>query len=112
MRYVYSLVRFVPDPFRGELVNVGAIVGSEATGEWDIVQVSNMRRARAIQEHVSYVKAVADFMDHYGALLDPWSGSTGDGEDSDPAEGGGFMPTEGWLTEMYATNRSVVQLSE
>ena len=34
MRFVYSLVRFVPDPARGEFVNVGAIAGSEESSDW------------------------------------------------------------------------------
>ena len=45
MRYLYSVVRFVPDPARGEYVNVAAILGSEETGEWDVRQVENLRRA-------------------------------------------------------------------
>ncbi len=45
MRYVYSLVRFVPDPARGEFVNVGAIAGSEDGAEWQIRQVENTVRA-------------------------------------------------------------------
>ena len=28
MRYVYSVVRFVPDPIKGEFVNVGLIAGT------------------------------------------------------------------------------------
>jgi hypothetical protein len=34
VKYVYSVVRFVPDTFRGEFVNVAVIAGYEETGEW------------------------------------------------------------------------------
>ena len=50
MRYVYSLVRFVPDPARSEFVNLGAIVGSEEYSEWESRQVENPKRARDIDE--------------------------------------------------------------
>ena len=37
-RYVYSLVRCVPDPRTGEFVNVGAIAGDPFTGDWSVRQ--------------------------------------------------------------------------
>lgn len=50
MKYQYSLVRFVPDPARGEAVNLGAIVGSDATREWDMRLVSSRRRAICLDD--------------------------------------------------------------
>jgi hypothetical protein len=106
MRYVYSLIRYVPDPFRDEAVNVGTIVGSEHTGEWDIVQVSNLQRARAIQEEPRSILAVSDFIEHYGALLDPWApGSEVDDVKSD------FVPSETWLSDVHSLHNRAVQLS-
>jgi len=45
---VYSLIRYVPDPARGEFVNVGAIAGSEDAGDWQVRQLQNPARARAL----------------------------------------------------------------
>ena len=36
MRYVYSIIRYVPWPATGEFVNVGAIAGSDENDDWDI----------------------------------------------------------------------------
>lgn len=46
MRFVYSVVRFVPHPARGEFINVAAIVGSEALGVWKSRRVGNAHRAQ------------------------------------------------------------------
>ena len=46
--YSFSILRFVPNPARGEFVNVGAIAGDDDAGDWDLRVLSNWRRARAI----------------------------------------------------------------
>jgi hypothetical protein len=46
--YFYSTVRFVPDPARGEFINLGAIVGDDESQDWALRQISNLSRARAI----------------------------------------------------------------
>lgn len=43
MRYEYWVVRFVPDPIRGEFVNVGVVAGQG--DDWHIRRVSNLSRA-------------------------------------------------------------------
>jgi len=48
MTYSFSLIRFVPDPARGEFVNIGAIAGDDESGDWDVRFISNFRRARAL----------------------------------------------------------------
>jgi hypothetical protein len=50
MRYVYSIIRFVPDTAKGEFVNIGAIAGSDATGEWEMRTVTNKKRARSLDD--------------------------------------------------------------
>ncbi len=45
MRYEYSILRFVPDPVRGEFVNVAAIVRSDDSEEWRLRVVENSRRS-------------------------------------------------------------------
>lgn len=110
MRYVYSTVRFVPDPFRDESVNVAAIVGSDLTSEWDIVQVSNLKRARSLAERPVTVKAVADFVEGIAEQLDPYSGSMGDADWGVDAAAGGFVPSESWLTALSHGSRGVVQV--
>lgn len=46
MRYDYWVVRYVPDPIRGEFVNIGVIAGRDQ--DWSMRRVSNLRRASRI----------------------------------------------------------------
>src|SRR5487761_1117631 len=104
MRFVYSLIRFVPDPARGEFVNVGAIVGSEESSEWQSRQVDNLVRARAIDEHKS-LDAVWSFLDRIGRQIDDYDRSQHTLFDSGPAL------SEDWLHQEFIEHRNVVQLS-
>jgi hypothetical protein len=46
--FFFSVLRFVPDPARGEFVNLGAIVGNADSQDWALRQISNLKRANAI----------------------------------------------------------------
>ncbi len=50
MRHVYSVVRFFPRPHNGECVNIGLLIGSESTGQWDIRIQERKRSARMLDE--------------------------------------------------------------
>lgn len=103
MRFVYSIVRFVPDPARGEFVNVGAIVGSEESSEWQYRQIENPMRARALDERQT-LDAVWSFLDRVGQI-----------DDFERAGETLFVPvvelSETWLEQLHADHRNVVQLS-
>jgi Protein of unknown function (DUF3037) len=101
-RYMFSIVRFVPDPGRGECVNVGAIVGSDVAGDWEFSQVSNARRARAIDE-VGALSAVDDFFLQLGPRIDQANEALETGNDPDVSEA--------WLMRLYEDQQHVVQLS-
>jgi len=104
MRFVYSVVRFVPDPARGEFVNVAAIVGSEESSEWAVRQVENPVRARAIDQ-LRTLDAVWTFLDAVGRDIDRYS------EDHASL----FEPeqelSENWLLALHAEHQNIVQLS-
>jgi hypothetical protein len=104
MRYLYSVVRFVPDPARGEFVNVGAIAGSEDSSEWLLRQVENPVRARAVDDRKA-LEAVWAFLDRVGREMDEY----------EKAQESLFEPpvelSEEWLRRLYAEHRNVVQLS-
>jgi hypothetical protein len=102
MRYVYSVIRFVPDPARGEFINVGAIVGSEESSEWQIRQVANPQRARRLDER--------------GTLAAVWSFIEGVGRQIDAYDEQALLPpdahlSEEWLTELHVRHRNLVQLT-
>ena len=104
MRFIYSLIRFVPDPARGEFVNVGAIVGSEASSEWQVRQIQNPMRARAIDEQGS-LGAVWSFIDRIGVEIDNFEATTQSMFGSD------VELTEEWLWRLHADHQNIVQLS-
>ena len=104
MRYIYSVIRFVPDPARGEFVNVGAIVGSEESSEWQVRQIENPVRARAIDEHAS-LDAVWSFIDRVGVDVDNFEAGT------QSLFGPEVELTEEWLGRLHADHQNIVQLS-
>ena len=106
MRYVYSIVRFVPDPARGEFVNVGAIVGSEESSEWEVRQIENPLRARAIDDRKS-LDAVWSFLDRVGRDIDEFDRSM---EMLFPVTS--VELSERWLERLFVDHRNLVQLSQ
>lgn len=98
------MIRFVPDPARGEFVNVGAIVGSEDSSEWQVQQIRNPARARAIDEHAT-LEAVWSFIDRLGGDIDRFDRSM---ESLCEAE---VELDEAWLQKLHADHQNIVQLS-
>ena len=67
-KYTYSVIRYVPDVFRGEFVNVGILVGREDE-DWEVRQLSNLRRARAIGK-ASQLDVAMALLSEIGELVD------------------------------------------
>jgi hypothetical protein len=71
MSYHYSLIRFVPDPARGEFVNLGVIAGDDDGRDWDLRLIQNLRRPRALDDTGALALALAFAVrleDHIEAL--------------------------------------------
>jgi hypothetical protein len=71
MPFQFSLIRFVPDPARGEFVNIGAVAGSDEAREWELRLVSNLSRAKALDDRGVLSKAfefAASIEDNIAAL--------------------------------------------
>lgn len=101
-RYIYSLVRCVPDPATGEFVNVGAIAGNPDTGDWSVRQVSNERHVRKLAG-ATELGAVHGFLARVGIEIDSMQAlMLNDSVD---------LLGEGWLQDLYYDHRNVVQLS-
>jgi hypothetical protein len=98
MRYVYSVVRYVPNPASGEFVNIGAIVGSDESGEWRLNLAGNLKRARSFGPPESLNAALA-FLTEIGRRID----------DTDSMFG--QEVSEGWLRTLHDRHRNIVQLS-
>lgn len=104
MRYVYSMIRFVPDPARGEFVNVGTVVGSEDAGEWRLRLIDNLKRARALDDR-GVLPSLWSFADEIGRCIDHAEASL-ESAVAEPVE-----LTERWLEGLWQGYRNVVQLS-
>lgn len=94
MRYVCSVIRFVPEPARGEFVNIGVLAGREDGSEWHLRHVKNFNRALSAGSKLAFQTARAD-LDRIDACVA--------GED---------LLGVDWLTELAGASRSVLQLSE
>ncbi len=104
MRYSYSTIRFVPDPARGEFVNLGLIVGSDETGEWRIETVQNRSRARKLEEGSKSLPSVVAELEKIEAQLEL-------ALESDYSNALSFEISENWLASMAIESRNVVQYS-
>lgn len=102
MRYVYSAIRFVPDPVRGEFVNFGVIVGSDETGEWDLRVAGNQKRARRLDDN-GVLPALLQFTNEIGQRVDR-------SEDAALIQNDVAL-SEAWLTKIWEEYNNVVQLS-
>lgn len=105
MKHVYSLIRYVPDPVRGEFINVGAIAGCDESSEWEIRQVANPARARRLDERGSLSASWA-FMDQLGRAVDAHEAAI---QQPTPAED--TLLSEDWLADLWCRYRNIVQLS-
>jgi Protein of unknown function (DUF3037) len=105
VRYVYSVIRFVPDPVRGEFINVGLLVGSDESSEWQLRTLENLKRARAIDPK-GILPLVWTFVDSIGRQLDTYTDAVEAGRPADIAI------SEKWLERLCYDSNNVVQLSE
>jgi hypothetical protein len=104
-RYVYSLVRCVPDPQTGEFVNIGAIAGDPESGDWSIRQVGSESRARKLAG-TGQLDAVHRFLSEAGTQIDAMR------EQADDGGIAAYPLGENWLQKLHYDLRNVVQLSE
>ena len=101
-RYLYALVRCVPNPRTGEFINIAAIAGRPETGDWSIRQVGNESRVRKLAGAVE-LEAVHGFLARVGLEIDKQQVLL-DEEAGEPLG-------EDWLRQLYHDHRNVVQLS-
>ncbi|MFC7387015.1 DUF3037 domain-containing protein [Sphaerisporangium rhizosphaerae] len=101
-RYIYSIVRCLPDPRTGEFVNVGAVAGDAATGDWAVRRLSNTDRIKKF--------APASAIDVTDRFLARMSSEIGEAREA-LETGAGHTLSADWLAELHHDHRNVVQLS-
>ena len=98
MKCAYSVLRFVPDPVRGEFVNVGVLVGSDATRECTVTLTRRSRRG----SHLADAKVLANF----------WSYLRDFRSEVDSARSRHQMFSESWLRRVWQESGNLLQLTE
>lgn len=106
MRYTYSVIRFVPDPVRGEFVNVGVLAGSDESSEWELRTVENLKRARSVDDK-GLLRLVWGFVDDIGRKVDRYAEAV-QTSFFDEADDG---LSEDWLRRLSEESRNIVQFS-
>jgi Protein of unknown function (DUF3037) len=102
-RYMYSLVRCVPEPRTGEFVNVGALAGSEVLGDWSARQVANMARASKLGASDAVLQAATGFFARTWELIEL--------NENEMETGRLPLLTDEWLRDCHRDFRNVVQLT-
>ena len=100
-RYLYSIVRCLPEPRTGEFANFGAIAGDPVTGDWATRRLGNLDRVRRFLGEPA-LQAAARFMGDVDEQI---------GRRLAAAGRGGDPLGEGWLQGLHRDFRNLVQLS-
>ena len=100
-KYKYSIVRFVPSPTRGERVNLGLIVGSDATSEWTMEIVGRKSRAAKLDD--------ARVMPMISAELERLQLRFPTDDDAPLLDGPEI--NEEWLSQIASQSQNVIQYS-
>ncbi|MEO3805042.1 DUF3037 domain-containing protein [Nonomuraea sp. B1E8] len=101
-KYLYSIVRCLPDPRTGEFVNVGAIAGDPTTGDWAVRRVSNTERIKRFAP-----SAAIDVADRFIVRV-----TSEIAEAREAMESSDDLPiSEQWLYGLHHDHRNIVQLS-
>lgn len=97
---LYSVLRYVPDPARGEFVNVGLIVGSERTGECKVALDATRRWANSIGDRDT-VHELWRYLGEFKAGLEQQRGQWHD-----------YRFSQAWLNEQWGAASNLLQLSQ
>lgn len=101
-KYIYSIVRCLPDPRTGEFVNVGAIAGDPLTGDWAVRRVSNAERIKRFAPN-----AAIDVTERFIVRI-----TSEIAEARESLEIRDSLPfDEQWLYRLHHDHRNIVQLS-
>jgi hypothetical protein len=101
-KYIYSIVRCLPDPRTGEFVNVGAIAGDPLTGDWAVRRVSNTERIKRFAPN-----AAIDVTDRFIVRI-----TSEIAEAREALETSDSLPLDDqWLYRLHHDHRNIVQLS-
>ena len=109
MRHIYSLVRYVPDPAKGECVNLGLLAGSDDSSEWELRTVEQRTRARQLGSP-ELLPLAAQFLERLANDLEQFSESSGQMQLEIGSSDIHF--SEEWLRDLANQQRGVIQFTD
>lgn len=109
MKFVYSVIRFVPNPILGEFVNVGIIAGNDKTSDWTVRWLDNMARAKALAKTLAPNTFL--FLKSYVSELDELVELSAKSPTELVPVGARLRIDETWLAEMHASRDNVIQFT-
>ena len=101
-RYIYSVLRCVPNPNSGEFINFGVIAGDPISNSWSI-KVTDSHKHLLKLASSSDLESVNRFVDELNRNIRSGLSS---------ANVSGIVGYSSWLHKLYNENRSLIQLSE
>lgn len=108
-RFMYSALRFVPDPLKGEFVNVGVIAGSDEEEQWSIRSVQRTGRATGLMATGSHAwQAVSSQIAGFQAAVDDF-GRRAEGLRAGHSED---QISEAWLARLVPDHQNMLQFSQ
>lgn len=108
MKYTYSIIRFTPNPVRGESINLGVIVGCDDTSEWIVQTVHNTARARRLEEETETLPAVLGELERLAHSADITSGIA-----ERPRHNASLkILSEDWLASTASDSQNIIQYSK
>src|SRR6266568_690698 len=100
MSLIYAVLRFVPDPAKGEAVNIGLLVGDDHSGQCRIVLDASAKRRAAVLADRRTVNAVWSYTEDLKVGLEQHRGQWRD-----------FRFSEAWLRERWSESSNLIQYS-
>ena len=111
MRLVYSVVKYVPDPFNGESVNVGVVVGSDESSQWVLQRVRSLTRARGLRTESVTLSHVAEYLEALEGRLERHSSAFAENGHSLGLPPDPDAVNEAWLSDLASRQQSVIQFT-
>lgn len=110
MEYLYSVIRFVPNPTLGEFINVGIIAGNDEARDWSVQWLSDMRRAKSLDDTLG--SNMYQVLQRYRHRIDDYVGSVRNPHLDLTIDHNEPQVNHEWLTQMHLSTNDVIQFTK
>lgn len=110
MEYLYSVVRFVPNPTLGEFVNVGIIAGNDDLRDWSVQWLRDMRRAKGLDDVLG--AKMFPVLQHYRGRIEEYVNSVRSPRLNLTTDHSEPQINHDWLTQMHLSTNDVIQFTK